>query len=225
MEGACALLLSVFFNSPYGKMGMRQDRINKIPELTDDGDIHFINTEETSEGVYLPFACFCTAAARAITVRAAQKCYDEKVMVDGEECGRFIYADTDSIHIIGDPPKNLWIDDRELGAWKMEGRFPIAKYLRPKTYIHCNEDYTVYTEELKHKDGTVTTVPEGLKCAGMPDNIKMDLINHGGTYAWDNFFIGNKFEGKKTQVRVPGGLIIRETTYELKEQTFRSGLL
>ena len=43
--------------------------------------------------------------------------------------------------------------------------------------------------------------------------------------AWDQFFIGNKFEGKKTQVRVPGGLIIRETTYELKEQTFRSGLL
>lgn len=214
-----------YLNSPYGKMGMRQDRINKIPELTDEGDIHFINTEETSEGVYLPYATFVTAAARCITIRAAQKCYDEKVLIDGEECGRFIYADTDSIHIIGDPPKNLWIDDRELGAWKMEGRFPIAKYLRPKTYIHCNEDYTVYTEELKHKDGTVTTVPEGLKCAGMPDNIKMDLINHGGTYAWDNFFVGNKFEGKKTQVRVPGGLIIRETTYELKEQTFRSGLL
>jgi len=214
-----------YLNSPYGKMGMRQDRINKIPELTDEGDIHFINTEETSEGVYLPYATFVTAAARCITIRAAQKCYDEKVLIDGEECGRFIYADTDSIHIIGDPPKNLWIDDRELGAWKMEGRFPIAKYLRPKTYIHCNEDYTVYTEELKHKDGTVATVPEGLKCAGMPDNIKMDLINHGGTYAWDNFFVGNKFEGKKTQVRVPGGLIIRETTYELKEQTFRSGLL
>ena len=94
-----------------------------------------------------------------------------------------------------------------------------------KTYIHCNEDYTVYTEELVHKDGTHETVPEGLKCAGMPENIKMSLINHGGSYAWDNFFIGNKFEGKKTQVRVPGGLIIRETTYELKEQIFRSGLL
>lgn len=225
-----------YLNSPYGKMGMRQDRINKIPELTDEGDIHFINTEETSEGVYLPYATFVTAAARCITIRAAQKCYDEKVMVDGEECGRFIYADTDSIHIIGDPPKNLWLDQKELGAWKNEGRFPIAKYLRPKTYIHCNEDYSVYTEKLEHKDGTYEMVPEGLKCAGMPDNIKRALIFKVKEddpcpkrllkkYAWDNFFVGNKFEGKKTQVRVPGGLIIRETTYELKEQTFRSGLL
>ena len=225
-----------YLNSPYGKMGMRQDRINKVPELTPDGDIHFINTEDTTEGVYLPYACFVTAAARCITIRAAQKCYDEKVMVDGEECGRFIYADTDSIHIIGDPPKNLWLDQKELGAWKNEGRFPIAKYLRPKTYIHCNEDYSVYTEKLEHKDGTYEMVPEGLKCAGMPDNIKRSLIFKVKEddpcpkrllkkYAWDNFFIGNKFEGKKTQVRVPGGLIIRETTYELKEQTFRSGLL
>ena len=219
-----------YLNSPYGKakaskMGMRQDRINKIPELTDEGDIHFINTEDTTEGVYLPYACFVTAAARCITIHAAQKCYDEKIMVDGEECGRFVYADTDSIHIIGDPPKDLWVDQKELGAWKNEGRFPIAKYLRPKTYIHCNSDYTVYTEELEHKDGSITIVPECLKCAGMPENIKMKLINEGGSYAWDNFFIGNKFEGKKTQVRVPGGLIIRETTYELKEQTFRSGLL
>ena len=70
----------------------------------------------------------------------------------------------------------------------------------------------------------------------MPDNIKRGLIFKVKEddpcpkrllkkFAWDNFFIGNKFEGKKTQVRVPGGLIIRETTYELKEQTFRSGLL
>ena len=152
--------------------------------------------------------------------------YDEKVMVNGEECGRFIYADTDSIHIIGDPPKNLWLDQKELGAWKNEGRFPIAKYLRPKTYIHCNEDYTVYVKYKKHKmTGKVEMIPEGIKCAGMPDAIKKRLVRAGGRYAWDNFFIGNKFEGKKTQVRVPGGLIIRETTYELKEQIFRSGLL
>ena len=222
-----------YLNSPYGKpmdgigstMGMRQDRINKIPELTEEGDIHFINQEDSTEGVYLPYATFVTAAARSITIRAAQKCYEEKIMVDGEECGRFVYADTDSIHIIGDPPEGLWVDPVELGAWKNEGRFPIAKYLRPKTYIHCNGDYTVVTKERKHKDGSVTVEPEGLKCAGMPNNIKLALIEKGGNYAWRQFFIGNKFEGKLSQFRVPGGLIIRPTTYELKEQKFRSGLL
>lgn len=225
-----------YLNSPYGKMGMRQDRINKRPELDESGDIHFINEEDVTEGVYLPFATFVTAAARCITIRAAQKCYDEKIMIDGEECGRFVYADTDSIHIIGDPPKDLWVDQKELGAWKLEGRFPIAKYLRPKTYIHCNADYSVYTEEVKHKDGHITFSPEGIKCAGMPENIKMDLVFKVKeddpcpkrllrTYAWEQFFIGNTFPGKKSQFRVPGGLIIRETTYQLKEQLFRSALL
>ena len=215
-----------YLNSPYGKTGMRQDRINKIPELTPEGDIHFINQEEKAEGVYLPYACFVTSAARAITIRSAQKCYDEKIMVDGEECGRFVYADTDSIHIIGDPPKDLWVDNAALGAWKLEGRFPIAKYLRPKTYIHCEEDYSVYVKWRKNKvSGKVTMVPEGIKCAGMPEAIKRNLVRKGGRYAWDNFFIGNKFEGKMSQFRVPGGVIIRETTYELKEEKFRSGLL
>ena len=211
-----------YLNSPYGKMGMRMDRINKIPTLSEEGDVQFLNSEDRGEGVYLPYACFVTAAARSITIRAAQKAYDDK-LADGK--GRFIYADTDSIHLVGDPPSNLWIDQKELGAWKVEGRFPRAKYLRPKTYIHCNEDYTVVTQEVKHKDGHVTIAPEGLKCAGMPDAIKMSLIEKGGRYAWDNFYMGNVFPGKKTQVRVPGGLVIRETTYCLKEETFRNGML
>lgn len=216
-----------YLNSPYGKMGMRQDRINKIPELTPEGDIHFINHEDTTEGIYLPYATFVTAAARSITLRAAQKCYEDKIMNEkGEECGRFVYADTDSIHIIGDPPKDLWVDATALGAWKLEGRFPIAKYLRPKTYIHCNEDYTVYVKWKKNKvSGKVVMKPEGIKCAGMPEAIKKNLVRKGGRYAWDSFYIGNKFPGKMSQFRVPGGVIIRETTYELKEEKFRSGLL
>ena len=68
-------------------------------------------------------------------------------------------------------------------------------------------------------------MPEGIKCAGMPEAIKKRLVRKGGTYAWDNFYIGNKFEGKMSQFRVPGGVIIKETTYELKEEKFRSGLL
>lgn len=221
-----------YLNSPYGKMGMRMDRINKVPHLV-NGEVHFMNVDDQGEGVYIPYATFVTAAARCITIRAAQKCMDEKLS-DGK--GRFVYADTDSIHVIGDPPEGLWLDQKELGAWKNEGRFPVAKYLRPKTYIHCNEDYSVFTTQLKHKDGSVTTVPEGLKCAGMPDRVKMNLIFKVKEddpcpkrllkkYAWDNFYIGNKFEGKMIQVRVPGGLLIKESTYELKEQTFRSGLL
>lgn len=207
-----------YLNSPYGKMGMRMERINKIPMLDAEGDVVFDNVEEMGEGVYLPYATFVTAAARYITISAAQKCMD-----DG---GRFIYADTDSIHILGDAPEGLWVDQKELGAWKCEGRFEKAKYLRPKTYIHCHEDYSVYTEEKVHKDGRVEIVPEGIKCAGMPDNIKLKLaLDEDKAKAWKEFYISNKFPGKKMQCRVPGGILIRETTYELKEQIMRSGCL
>lgn len=110
-----------YLNSPYGKMGMRQDRINKRPELSEEGDIHFINEEDVTEGVYLPYATFVTAAARCITIRAAQKCYDEKIIIDGEECGRFVYADTDSIHIIGDLRRDYgWTRRSSVrGSWRV----------------------------------------------------------------------------------------------------------
>ena len=179
-----------FLNSPYGKTGMRPDRINKVPFLTDEGDIAMIGVEETAEPIYVPYAAFCTSWARSITIRAAQKNYDN-----------FIYADTDSIHLTGDA-EGIDVDDYTLGAWKLEGKFYGGKYLRAKTYLHFDEDRRI----------------EDIKCAGMPDNVKRKVTV-------DNFEIGNSFSGKLLQKRVPGGVVLVDSDFRIKETLSGKGWL
>ena len=189
-DGARRYISKRFLNSPYGKTGMRPDRINKVPFLDEEGDITMIGLEESAEPVYVPYAAFCTSWARSITIRAAQRNYDN-----------FIYADTDSIHLIGDAD-GIDVDDNALGAWKLEGKFYGGKYLRAKTYLHFDEDHHV----------------EDVKCAGMPDNIKAKVTI-------DNFRIGGLFDGKLMQRRVPGGVVLVDSTFEIKETLTNKGWL
>lgn len=81
--------------------------------------------DELRDPVYTAMGAFITAYAREKTIRAAQTVYD-----------RFIYADTDSLHLIGwEIPEGLEVHPTHLGAWKNEGRYCYSKYLRAKTYI------------------------------------------------------------------------------------------
>lgn len=172
-----------YLNSPYGKTGMRPDRINKVPILDDDGDIKYVPEQTMTDGIYVPYASFVCAQARNKTIRSAQKHYDQ-----------FIYADTDSIHMLGTDFSGLEIDPYKLGYWKLEGKFEKGKYIRPKTYIHADRNYNV----------------QEIKCAGMPDNIKE-------TCTWDMFKDGQEFNGKIMQKRVPGGVVLVPTTYKIQE--------
>lgn len=174
-----------YLNSPYGKTGMRPDRICKTPELDEDGNIVMIPHEEMADGIYVPYASFVCAQARNKTIRSAQKHYES-----------FVYADTDSIHLVGDDYTGLDVDSYKLGYWKLEGQFEKGKYIRPKTYIHADKSYKV----------------QEIKCAGMPDNIK-------AICTWNKFKDGQEFEGKIMQKRVPGGVVLVPTTYKIKEMT------
>lgn len=149
-EGNKALryLSKRYMNSPYGKTGMRPNRINKLPILDDEGVVRFLTMETVSDTIYLPYACFVTAQARKITITAAQKNFDN-----------FIYADTDSIHIKGKIVEDIDIHQTRLGAWKNEGYFDKGKYLRAKTYIHADNDYNIIE----------------IKCAGMPAEVKENV--------------------------------------------------
>lgn len=174
-----------YLNSPYGKTGMRPDRICKTPELDEDGNVVMIPHEEMADGIYVPYASFVCAQARNKTIRSAQKHYES-----------FVYADTDSIHLVGDDYTGLDVDSYKLGYWKLEGQFEKGKYIRPKTYIHAYKSHKV----------------QEIKCAGMPDNIK-------AICTWDKFKDGQEFEGKIMQKRVPGGVVLVPTTYKIKEMT------
>ena len=171
-----------YMNSPYGKTGMRPNRVNKLPYLDSDGVVRFISMETISDPIYVPYAAFVTAQARNITIRAAQANYDN-----------FVYADTDSIHIIGEP-KDIYIHPTELGAWKNEGNFEKGKYLRAKTYIH----------------GDINNNIVEIKCAGMPVEVKEKV-------QWKDFKLGAKFDGKMMKKTVKGGCLLVPTTFEIKE--------
>lgn len=187
----------LFLNSLYGKFGARLTGKSKIPYLDEEKNCvrYRLSDEEEHTPGYLPVASFITSYCRDKIIRAANAC--------GE---RFIYADTDSVHIAGDydPPPGLDVDEYRLGAFKLEEKFIRAKFIRQKTYL-----------EIYIKDGIETM---NLKCCGMPkdlkDTIKEEQFYEGAVYdAQEN----PDFSPKLVHTIVPGGVILKETTFKIKK--------
>ena len=169
----------------------------------------FDSVAEDIDTVYVPYACFVCAWARYITISTAQQNYDN-----------FLYADTDSVHIKGEPHGEMWIDSKEIGAWKHEGHFQLGKYIRAKTYIHahyglysCSEDDNTNGGKEQTRDRIIV---DEIKCAGMPDRIKERI-------SWDAFYMGAEFYNvekgiyKLQQKQVRGGCILVKMPYKIRE--------
>lgn len=203
-EGGLRQLAKLMLNSLYGKFGTNPRRCSSIPVYDEENDIvKFKKGEETIDNpVYTALACFVTAEARSLTISSCQKNYP-----------LFVYADTDSMHIIAnercknctDGAGGLWcgkeckfapvgieIDAKTLGAWKFEGCAERAKFLRAKTYI-------------KVKDGKTHVT-----CAGMPDTCKEQVT-------FENFNYNSRFKGKLQQQKVSGGVLLGEIEFTIKE--------
>lgn len=175
-------IAKLMLNNLYGKFALNPNVRSKIPYLGDDGIIHYkLGEEEKREPIYIPVGVFITAWARYKTITSAQSVYD-----------RFVYADTDSLHLIGDEiPKELEVSDVELGKWKVESRFTRARFLRQKTYIEEIND------ELK------------ITCAGMPESC-YQYVN------WDNFRTGAEYPGKLKISHVAGGIVLADSPHTLR---------
>lgn len=173
-------------NSSYGKMATNPVKRCRKPMLGDDGIVHYVlmNPEHT-DGMYLPVGAFIAAWARNKTIRAAQAVKH-----------RFIYADTDSLHLAGtEIPEELDVDEFRLGAWKVESEFRRARFLRPKTYI---EDDV--------KTGKLT-----IHCAGLPERCHENVT-------WENFRVGAKYPGKLYSKTVKGGIILYEGDFVIRKE-------
>ena len=175
-------IAKLMLNSLYGKFATRTTVKSRKPVLIDDV-VKYIDLEPTErDPVYLPVGVFITSYARYKTISSAQAVYD-----------RFIYADTDSLHLIGtEIPETLDVDSVKLGAWKHESTFTRAKFLRPKTYV----------EEI---DGELV-----VHCAGMPARCHKNVT-------LENFKPGAVYEGKLYTKRVPGGIVLVEGDMEIRE--------
>lgn len=180
-NGAMRFIAKRMLNSLYGKFGTNPNATCKVPYLTEDGIRFNTGQEKTKDPVYLPMASFITAYARKKTITTAQKLYD-----------RFVYSDTDSIHITGtEIPEGIEIDDFKLGAWALESKFTRAKFLRQKCYV----------EEI---DGDLSVT-----VAGMPAQCH-SLVT------FDNFKLGSRYAGKLVPQRVDGGIVLKDIEYTIK---------
>lgn len=180
---ALRTLCKLMLNNLYGKFSINPKVMSKYPELI-DGQVKYLNNDiETREPLYIPVGIFTTSYARNITIRAAQANYD-----------RFLYSDTDSVHLKGlEPPVGMNVDPYRLGAWKQETVFKKAKFLRAKTYLEQDAE----TGEI------------AVTCCGMPDTCYSQVT-------FDNFNFGVEYKGKLQKKRVQGGTVLSETTFKLK---------
>ena len=182
--GGARMIAKLHLNSLYGKFAKNTDVTGKRPVLDDTGTVQYVMCDhEESNPVYTAMGAFITAYARQDLIRSAQANYD-----------RFLYCDTDSLHLLGEEEPDLWLHPTELGAWKVEhdGQpFDEAVFLRAKQYC----------ERFGDRDD--------VHIAGLPHEIaaKVRLEDMLRPRTWD---------GKLVPKRVPGGTVLANTTFTLK---------
>lgn len=178
-------IAKLMLNSLYGKFATRTTVYSRRPEINEKDVLTYVDMEPTTrDPVYLPVGVFITSYARYKTISSAQSVYE-----------RFIYADTDSLHLCGvNVPTNLDVDDVRLGAWKHESTFNQAKFLRAKCYVEKEkgeEDLTVHVSGLPIRCHSQVTI--------------------------DNFDFGSVYNGKLYTKRVKGGIVLVEDTIEIRK--------
>lgn len=199
-DGAIRELAKLMLNSLYGKFATNTDVTGKYTYLGEDGTVKFaLKERESREPIYTAVGVFTTSYGRELTIRTAQENYD-----------RFAYADTDSVHLVGTELPKLEVHDKNLGKWKMEGRFSWAKYIGAKCYA---EEFDSRYEEndgiFKGEKGVKLDV----KCAGMTSNQKKMVTK-------ENFEVGLELSGKKMPVVVRGGVVLVDKTFKMKVRAF-----
>ena len=209
------LIAKKMLNALYGKFGLNPNVGSKIPYLSEDGIVKYETTDkEIRDSIYIPMASFITSYARRKTITTSQKIKDYSLKTFGEDY--YIYSDTDSIHcrkIDLDVLKDvIEVDPYKLGAWDLEEQPEFGKYIRQKSYID-------------KVDGVYEVTCAGLSKSCIKYNESKDKVYYKifGEDKWKEFDI-NDFKvgffcgGKLAYKHVPGGVVLEETSFLLKEK-------
>ena len=232
-KGAKKQEAKLFLNNLYGKMASSPDSCFKYAFVKEDKSIGFyqVIARDKKPG-YIPVGAAITSYARNFTIRAAQKNFY------GADSPGFIYADTDSIHV--DLPaeqiKGITVHPKNFCCWKLESSWDEAFFTRQKTYIEH-----IVEEDLEPIEKPYYSV----KCAGMPqqckalflksleaptdeEELKEFKLQLGGEYSeeeidfislhrtLEDFTLGLTVPGKLLPKRIPGGVLLTETTYKMR---------
>ena len=221
--GAKRELAKLFLNNLYGKMATSTDSSFKVAYVKEDKSIGFLPVlANDKKPVYIPIGSAITSYARNFTIRTAQNNYY------GVDKRGFIYADTDSIHCDLDVSelKDVPVHDSAFCHWKLEALWDKGIFVRAKTYI----------EHVTHENLKPVEPYNNIKCAGMPQKCK-DLLNlslEGYTEeeyealkdvekkfvktkrTFKDFKRGLIVPSKLRPKRINGGIILCDTTYEMR---------
>lgn len=185
--GGLRELAKLMLNSLYGKFALNPTRISKIPML--DEDTNSLKYHELPPDVgkpnYTAVAVFVTSYARQYTITHAQKYYAEH---------RFLYGDTDSLHVLEGEREYVDEHDTELGKWKLEKSYKYAKYLHAKCYMGL-------------KEGDI----KDIKVAGLPKDENINKV-----LTLDNFCKGFTYGNVLKAKQVNGGTLLVERSFTIK---------
>lgn len=195
-------------NNLWGRFAINPLRAGRLPGIDEGGVVKYTLTpQQYDEPAYTPVGVWTTSYARDRVIRTAQAFGD-----------RFLAADTDSCHVIereeaGDlvtsmeypagsgkmidrfVPPGMVTHHSDLGAWKLEEVFDQATYLRAKAYAERMADSG---EVEAHVAGLPRTLLQGARV--------------------EDITIGTKYSGKLVPRRVPGGVILVSTDFEIGEK-------
>ena len=229
-KGAKRQIAKLFLNNLYGKLATSPISSFKIAQEREDESLGYkVIQEANKEPIYIATGSAITSYSRNFTIRAAQANYH------GKDKPGFIYADTDSIHCDLPPNeiKGITPHDTEFCCWKLESCWDTAIFTRQKTYI----------EHITHENLKPIEAPYyNIKCAGMPDKCKdlflltfdpseeqveeyLTNINNlkpeekeflSNYHTLSDFKVDLKIPGKLIPRQIPGGVLLKETTYEMR---------
>lgn len=187
-------------NSFYGKLASNPAREERRIEIH-NGLCKNINTDivyDADKKYYPAFASCVTAWARC---NLRDQLYRLSLNDQGEYENHVIYFDTDSLYTnlpIEEVKRRMgdMLDPYELGKWDIEKTYSEFKAIASKKYI------------VKTHDGKITC-----RCAGLPEEVRKEQT-------FESFYMGATFKGKKVKTKVPGGYVLLEGDYKLRDNIF-----
>ena len=190
-------IAKVMMNASYGKDGTKLIRTNNQTVYNKILDVleNKLHADISKPEYYLPSAIFICACAR-------WQLYTAAILVRDD----FIYSDTDSIKVtkrgydilMNSPAFD--VDPYRLGAWGYEGKYDTARFVRQKTYSYTQDGERHYV---------VCGAPDSVK-----SQMKIDEFKPGMIITLEDLHAAGQ-EGRLLPVRVPGGVILEETGFQI----------
>lgn len=239
-KGAMRTLAKLFLNNLYGKMATSTNAAFKLAYAKENDSIGFYTiTDAEKPAGFIAVGSAITSYARNFTIRAAQKNYY------GVDRPGFIYADTDSLHLDIPPEQLIGVPvhPTKFCHWKIESGWDVSRYTRQKTYIEhiikennepvpeekqryliccagmpqrCKDIFTACMTGKYLKEHFTEKELENLNFD--PDSFtpaELDYIKAHQYYTIESFDIGLEIIGKLRPVRIPGGVVLEDTTFKM----------